>query len=169
MKKILFLFICVLLSSKSFSQETVNENKKSFDITGHYTQYGSAFSIGYIESLSSKVYIKVRVNYEEGKVKLYDYKVYSLSPSVGYTLLNIKSKFLLNAEVGGLVSIEAVKNNESRVDLNKTVFGGLAGLEAVYAFKNFSLLINGYELLTSGSNLFSNRYQVGGGIRININ
>lgn len=167
MKKIFLIAFCLGFCVMNAQSLRNVKGSKGVDVTVHFSKFGKAASLGYSQNLTDKVGLKLKLNYEAGKIGYSDYSTIFFMPSLTFNVARVKSLFFLDAEVGALGGYENAKNKELLTDDKTLVYGAFAGAEGkIFITDNMAFLVNFHELFTYKSKFGTYRYQAGIGLRL---
>lgn len=168
--KYIIIILLSLFTFNSFSQELRHsQGNKGLDFSYHFVKPGSAYSLGYVQYLSSSLVLKVKGNYEKGMIGDLETKIWQGLPSIGYSIQVLPPVFFLTGEVGLLVGQQEYSNVNFIRKESGIIYGGFYGLELeFYVNNNIAFILNTQQIYARGSDMSPHRFQVGGGIRLII-
>jgi len=164
----IFLPILMLALSSLLANAQVRHLKgqKALEVMAGITEYSQVFGGGFSQYLSSKLYLKGALGYENGAISNVDFTSYLIDITANYTVFNINSQVFLNAVFGASGIYEETEFLESTFKQEGFSPGIIGGLEIeVFLSDRIILIINGSQRHYFQSELGANRWLVTAGLK----
>jgi len=167
MKKI-FLPILFVVFSSQFANAQVRHLKgqKGMEVMVGITEHSQVFGGGFSQYLSSNLYLKGALGYENGTISNVDFTAYLIDITANYMVFSVNSQVFFNAVLGASGIYEETEFLESTFDQDGFSPGMIGGLEIeIFLNDKIILLTNGSQRHYFQSELGESRWLVTAGLK----
>jgi len=167
MKKIFLPILFVVLSSQLANAQVRHlKGQKGLEVMAGITAYSQVVGGGFSQYISSKLYLKGLLGFENGTISNVDFTTYLIDITANYTVFNIKSQVFFNAVLGASGIYEETEPLESTFKQEGFSPGIIGGLEIeVFLSDRIILIINGSQRHYFQSELGPNRWLATAGLK----